>query len=73
MSIFFPVEDWHEEDGDALFFKLDAGEPPQVTSPITVGFDSDYFTHWMRLPDEFHSVKAYQAACKKSGIETSMR
>ena len=34
-KVFRPVSDWHEEDGCALFFKIDAGEPPFATSPIS--------------------------------------
>jgi len=69
--VFYPVDDWTEEEGDALFFKLDAGEPPVVTSPITSNWDQNYFTHYMPLPDEFK--KGYRMACIKSGIDTKYR
>lgn len=70
-KVFMPVEEWDEDDGDALFFKLDAGEPPIVTSPLHSNWDNDYFTHWMRLPDEFK--RGYRMACIKSGIKTNYR
>lgn len=69
--VFKPVSDWHEEDGLALFFKLDAGEPPVVTSPMSSDWDDDYFTHWMQLPEEF--TTDYRMACIKSGIKTEYR
>lgn len=70
-KVFRPVEEWHEDDGLALFFKLDAGEPPEVTSPISSDWDADYFTHWMSMPDEFQY--GYRMACIKSGIATTYR
>lgn len=70
MKVFKPVSEWHEEDGDCLFFKLDAGEPPQVTSPICSTWDEDYFTHYMDMPKEFKLTKDYVIACESSGIET---
>lgn len=68
-KVFQPVEDWHEEDGTALFFKLDSGEPPEVTSPLHSDWDGSYFTHWMPLPQEF--TTGYRMACIKSGIKTN--
>lgn len=70
--VFQPVSEWNEEIGQALFFCLDAGEPPQVTSPISSDWDSKYFTHFMLLPKEFGYVNDYRRACIKSGIETSV-
>lgn len=70
-QVFKPVSEWDEEEGDALFFKLDAGEPPVVTSPISSDWDNDYFTHWMPLPDEFKY--GYRMACIKSGIVTKVK
>lgn len=70
-QVFKPVEEWHEEDGLALFFKLDTGEAPFVTSPISSDWDADYFTHWMPLPNEF--TTGYRMACIKSGIRTEYR
>jgi len=69
--VFKPVEEWSEEDGDALFFRLDAGEPPCITSPISSGWDGEYFTHWMAMPKEF--TTGYRMACIKSGINTKYR
>jgi hypothetical protein len=67
-QVFKSVDQWHEEDGIALFFKLDAGEPPFVTSPLCSDWDSEYFTHWMPLPYEFK--QGYRMACIESGINT---
>lgn len=70
-KVFRPVEEWHEEYVIALFFKLDAGEPPEVTSPLSSDWDGNYFTHWMPLPEEFG--RGYRMACIKSGIPTTYR
>jgi hypothetical protein len=70
-QVFKPVDEWGEDDGLALFFKLDAGEPPVVTSPLSSDWDSNYFTHWMAMPDAF--TTGYRLACIKSGINTAYR
>ncbi|MGB2264137.1 MAG: hypothetical protein ACPH3C_03045 [Glaciecola sp.] len=70
-KVFHSVDEWHDDDGIALFFKLDAGERPFVTSPLCSDWDGDYFTHWMPLPDEFRY--GYRMACIKSGIKTEYK
>ena len=70
--VFKPVNEWCEEDGDALFFRLDAGESPTVTSPTSSNWIEDYFTHWMALPKEFTAEHKYRLACIKSGIRTTV-
>lgn len=72
-DVFKPVSEWHEDDGQALFFKLDAGESPAVTSPISSDWIDDYYTHWMALPKEFRLICDYRTACIKSGVETKFR
>lgn len=72
-KVFRPLSEWNEEDGQVLFFRLDVGEAPEVTSPITSGFDFNYFTHWMPLPKVFGHVNNYRAACIKSEIETTVK
>jgi hypothetical protein len=67
---FNPVENWDEEDGTCLFFKLDAGEPPEVTSPMQTDFDPGYFTHFARMPKEFCAIDDYVSACRASGIRS---
>ncbi|MFS1426097.1 hypothetical protein LMH73_002670, partial [Vibrio splendidus] len=67
---FRPVSDWHEDHGNCLFFRLDAGEPPSVTSPISSDWDSDYFTHFMKLPKELTHTSDYVQTCINSGIIT---
>ena len=70
-KVFKPIEEWDEDDGLALFFKLDAGEPPVVTSPISSDWDSEYFTHWMQIPKELGKNDDYRIACIKSGINST--
>jgi len=48
-----PVEEWHEDYGDCLFWKLPIMEPPYCGSPLDSvweerGYD-EYFTHFTRL------------------------
>lgn len=71
-KVFLPVSEWDEEYGDCLFFRLEVGEPPTVTSPISSNWDADYFTHFMRLPKELTSTVNHRAACLKSGIPTTV-
>ena len=70
--VFKPVSEWSEEIGNALFFALDVGEPPYVTSPLSCDYDAKYFTHFMLLPIELTLVQNYRAACIKSGMETKV-
>jgi len=69
---FFKVKEWDEPDGPCLFFRLDVGEPPEVTSPMYTDFDSSYFTHFMRLPKELTSTGEYLNACHESRIESAL-
>ena len=70
-KVFFPISEWHEDLGSCLFFKLDAGEPPVVTSPLSCSWDSSYFTHFMELPIELRLTKEYVKTCISSGIKTN--
>lgn len=45
-----PVEEWHEDDGFALFWRLPVCEPPYVGSPNCDDWDDSY-THWTPLPE----------------------
>jgi hypothetical protein len=70
-KIFKPIEEWHEDFGCALFFKVDGGEPPMVTSPISSNWVENYFTHWMAMPTAF--TTDYRFTCILSGIDTKHR
>ncbi|MBK9580302.1 MAG: hypothetical protein IPO40_24820 [Fibrobacteres bacterium] len=65
---FNPIEEWDEDDGDCLFFKLDAGEPPTVANPLDSDWEDGYYTHFMLLPNELRRIEDYVAACRESGI-----
>jgi hypothetical protein len=43
------LDDWHEEDGGALWWKFPIVEPPYVGSPLSEDFP-EYVTHWTPLP-----------------------
>jgi GAF domain-containing protein len=45
-----PASEWHEDDGQALWWHLPIEEEPYVGSPLDEHFDSDYYTHWTCLP-----------------------
>lgn len=48
-----PLDDWHEGDGEVLWWKFPIAEPPYLGSPLDDDFP-DYVTHWTPLvvPDE---------------------
>lgn len=44
-----PIEEWHEDDGDVIWWKLPINEPPYIGSPLCDDFTFDYYTHFTRL------------------------
>lgn len=68
-EIFRPLDEWHEDDGTVIFFKLHAGEPPCITDPLSSDWVDNYYTHWLPLPKCFLTNDNYVAACERSGIE----
>lgn len=40
-----PLEEWHEDYGDVLWWKFPIEEPPYVGSPLDANWP-DYHTHW---------------------------
>ena len=68
-EVFRPVDEWHEDIGTVIFFKLHAGEPPCITDPLSSDWVDGYFTHWIPLPKCFSTYDNYIAACERSGIE----
>lgn len=48
-----PLDKWHEELGDCLWWKFPITEPPYCGSPLDSDFP-DYVTHFTRIicPDE---------------------
>jgi len=45
----YTVDEWHEDMGCCLFWKLPVCEPPIETSPITSDWIENYFTHFTRI------------------------
>lgn len=43
-----PLEDWHEEIGSVIWWKLPVDEPPWVGTPLDSDWP-DYHTHFTRL------------------------
>ena len=44
-----PLEEWHEDYGDVLWWKFPIEEPPYVGSPLCSDWP-EYHTHWTPLP-----------------------
>lgn len=44
-----PIEEWHEDFGDCLFWKFPIEEPPYCGSPLDTDFIDSYYTHFTRL------------------------
>ena len=57
------VDDWHEEDGDCLFFFLPLSEPPLITSPIVSNF-KEVYTHFVKMPKVFTDNNEYDKQIK---------
>jgi len=43
-----PLEDWHEDDSDCLWWHFPVVEPPYCGSPLDMDFP-DYVTHFTRI------------------------
>lgn len=43
------VDEWHEDIGDALFWKLPIEESPFITSPIRSDWTENHYTHFTEL------------------------
>lgn len=48
MAVAKSKDEWHEEDGNVLWWFFPVQEPPYVGSPLDEDFP-DYVTHWTRL------------------------
>ena len=44
-----PLEEWHEDYGDVLWWKFPVDEPPFVGSPLDEHWPA-YHTHWTPIP-----------------------
>lgn len=44
-----PIEEWHEDHGDVIWWKLPIEEPPYVGTPLDSDFEEGYYTHFTRL------------------------
>lgn len=44
-----PAEEWNEDDGDVVWWRLPVEEPPYIGSPLCDDFTFDYYTHFTRL------------------------
>ncbi len=45
-----PLDEWHEDYGSVLWWKLPIEEPPYVGDPLCDTWIDDYYTHWTPLP-----------------------
>lgn len=44
-----PAEEWNEDDGDVIWWRLPVEEPPYIGSPLCDDFTFGYYTHFTRL------------------------
>src|SRR5699024_734820 len=44
-----PAEEWAEEDGDVIWWRLPVEEPPYIGSPLCDDFTFNYYTHFTKL------------------------
>lgn len=49
MNVPIPIEEWHEDEGDCLWWKFPIVEPPYCGSMLDCGFTEDYYTHFTRI------------------------
>lgn len=44
-----PIEKWHEDDGNVIWWRLPINEPPYVGTPLDSEFIRNYYTHFTIL------------------------
>lgn len=44
-----PAEEWHDDDGYVVWWRLPVEEPPYVGSPMCDDFTFNYYTHYTKL------------------------
>lgn len=67
MQRFIPASEWHDDDGDVLWYRLPVAEPPYVGSPLDTNWDdepfaillngetrAEYFTHFQHIHTPEH-------------------
>lgn len=45
------IGEWHEDEGNVIWWKLPINEPPYVGTPLDSDFKEGYYTHFTRLID----------------------
>lgn len=45
-----PADQWHEDDGPVLWWRVPIEEPPYCGTPLDALFPPGYYTHFSRLP-----------------------
>lgn len=46
-----PIDTYHEDIGNVLWWRVPIQEPPYCGSPLEEDFPGDYYTHWSKLPE----------------------
>lgn len=44
-----PAKEWHEDDGDVIWWRLPIEEPPYIGTPLCSNFKDNYYTHFTRI------------------------
>ena len=53
-----PADEWHDDDGTVLWWRLPVEEPPYVGSPLNSDWTEGYYTHWTPLAALGNNVRA---------------
>lgn len=56
-AIPIPAEEWSEDDGSVIWWRLPVEEQPYVGSPLCDDFTYDYYTHFTRIFDKLDLYK----------------
>lgn len=60
-------DDWHEDDGDVLWWAFPVREPPYVGTPLDDDFPA-YVTHWTRLGPPPNAPEPSPEPCEACGM-----
>jgi hypothetical protein len=45
-----PMDEWHDDDGDVLWWRVPIEEAPYASSPLDDSWTGSYYTHWTPIP-----------------------
>lgn len=51
-----PIEDWHEDIGDVLWWRFPVEEAPYCGTPLDSDWINDYYTHWTPIANPVQPI-----------------